>query len=143
MDRSLFVKSLDRTTRSALYLAALLAVVACGDSPMAPKSMDPDAVARVMPSLIDAEQRLAPRLVTAAVRQVVALEIRLLRVAMVENNVHQARLSIGTIGDALTGVAAHAAVEDAADLTAIELMLYAVAPVVDGARTDIRFKASP
>ena len=143
MDRSTLRKSLDRTTRSALLLVALTVVVACGDSPTAPKAMDPDAVATVMPSLVDAEQRITPRLAIGSVRQLLTVELRQLQSALVDNNVHQARLSVGTIGHAVTSNSARASVEDAADLTAIELMLHAVAAVVDGARAEILFKASP
>jgi hypothetical protein len=140
------LRSLVHTTRVAArtaMCAAFLAVAACGDSPTAPKSMDAAAVERVIPSLIDARQRLVPRLVNASLRPVFAQELARLQAALDQNNVHQANLSIDVVADALTGAVARASTEDAADLTAIELMLYAVALVVDAARAEIRFKASP
>ena len=140
MSRSTFHNSIYGASRSLVLLAAALGLVACGDSPTAPKSMDPVAVARVMPSVVDVEQRISRRLTNAVLRQHVMVEVQVLRSSLEGNNVHQARLSFDKVAAAITvpGIS-----DDAADVSAIELMLYVVAPVIDGARYDIRFKASP
>jgi hypothetical protein len=145
MHRSLSHKSIGGTSRAVALLAALIMAAACGDAPTAPQSLDPDAVALVIPSVIDARTRLAMRLADPSMRQSMRLDIQTLESALTENNVYQARLSVDKIGDALNGYRAStgSVSADASDLTAIELMLYAVAPVVRNARYDIRFKASP
>jgi hypothetical protein len=140
MTRSTLLKSIHSLPRMLGVLAALLAVVACGDSPTGPRSMDPDAVARVMPSVVDAQLRISPRLANAGLRQHVMVELQQLRSSMEGNNVPQARLSFDRIAAAIgiPGIT-----DDAADVSALELMMYVVAPVIDGARYDIRFRAFP
>lgn len=138
------LKSISGKTRGVALLA-LLTLAACGDAITAPRTLDPAAVALVMPSVIDARQRVAMGLDDPSIRQQMRLEIQTLETALRENNVRQASASVDHIGDALNThrTLVGAVSQDASDLTAIELMLYAVAPVVRNAKYDIRFKASP
>lgn len=131
--------------RGVALLAALVLLAACGDSPTAPQSMDPDAVADVMPAVVDARVRVAMRLADASLRERLRLEILTLETALAGNNVPQARISVNAIGDLLTSHRASiaSASSDAADVSAIDLMLSAVAPVVRNTRYEHRFTASP
>jgi|SRR5688500_11983293 hypothetical protein len=143
MNRSHSLQSISGKTRGVAILA-LLTLAACSDGVTAPRTLDPDAVALVMPSVIDARQRVAMGLDDPSMRQQMRFEIQTLETALRENNVRQASASIDQIGEALNSHRASvgAVSQDASDLTAIELMLYAVSPVVRNARYDIRFKAS-
>jgi hypothetical protein len=145
MPSSRFRKSINPTTRGVALLAALVTLAACGDSPTAPQSMDPEAVAEVMPAVVDARTRLAMRLDDPSMRERFRLEILTLETSLAGNNVPQARISVNNIGDALNFYRASvgSTSPDVADLSAIELMLSAVAPVVRNTRYEHRFKASP
>jgi hypothetical protein len=143
MTRSHSLKSISGKTRGVAIMA-LLTLAACSDGVTAPRTLDPAAVALVMPSVIDARQRIATGLDDPSMRQQMRLAIQTLETALRENNVRQAGASIDHIGEALNSHRASvgAVSQDASDLTAIELMLYAVSPVVRNAHYDIRFKAS-
>jgi hypothetical protein len=138
-------RSITGKARGFALLAALMTLAACGDSPTAPQSMDPDAVAEVMPAVVDARIRVATRLDDPSMRERFRVEILTLETSLAGNNVPQARISVNNIGDALNSYRASigSASPDAADLSAIELMLSAVAPVVRNTRYEHRFKASP
>jgi hypothetical protein len=138
-------RSITGKARGSALLAALMTLAACGDSPTAPQSMDPDAVAEVMPAVVDARIRVATRLDDPSMRERFRVEILTLETSLAGNNVPQARISVNNIGDALNSYRASigSASPDAADLSAIELMLSAVAPVVRNTRYEHRFKASP
>jgi hypothetical protein len=144
MTRSTTFRALNDGLRGAALLAALAALVACGDSPTAPRYMDPNEVARVMPAVVDARVRLTVGVLDGSMRQRFRTDLLKLESAMAQNNVPQARISVDNIGDALTDYRGRlgALAQDAADLTAMELMLYAVAPVVSNTSWDIRFRAS-
>jgi hypothetical protein len=137
-------RPINGTLRGAL-VAALFTLAACGDGPTVPQSMDPDEVARVMPSVRDARLRLTTGLLDASTRQLMRSEILMLETALSANDVPNARQCVENLGDALTNYRAATGVsaQDASDLTAIELMLYAVGPVVRNTRYDHRFKATP
>jgi hypothetical protein len=137
-------RSITGKARGVALLTALVTLAACGDSPTAPQSMDPDAVAEVMPAVVDARIRVAMRLDDPSMRERFRVEILTLETSLAGNNVPQARISVNNIGDALNAYrASGVASPDAADLGAIELMLSAVAPVVRNTRYEHRFKASP
>jgi hypothetical protein len=142
MDRSPSRTSIGSRIRGVALFASLLALAACGDAPTAPELMDPNAIALVMPSVIDARLRLAARLADPSTSQRMLFEIQTLESALGANNSHQARVCVANIGDVLnsrrtTGGA------DAADLSAVELMLRVVTPVVRNTHTEIRFQAFP
>lgn len=119
-----------------------MTLAACGDSLTAPELMDPNEVARAMPSVVDARLRLAARLIDPSTSQRMLFEIQTLESALGVNNSHQARVCVANIGDVVNSQRASGGV-DAADLTAIELMLRIVTPVVRNTHTEIRFQASP
>jgi hypothetical protein len=144
MTRQTSFHVINDTLRGAALLAALIALAACGDSPTAPRYMDPDEVARVMPAVVDARLRLTGGLLDGSMRQRLRTNILRLESAMSQNNVPEARICVDNIGDALTDYRGRIGPlgQDASDVTAIELMLYAVAPVVSNTSWDIRFRAS-
>jgi hypothetical protein len=142
---SLTRRSITGKARGVALLAALMTLAACADSPTGLQSMDPDVVAEVMPAVVDARIRVASRLDDPSMRERFRVEILTLETSLAGNNVPQARISVNNIGDALNSYRASigSASPDAADLSAIELMLSAVAPVVRNSRYEHRFKASP
>jgi hypothetical protein len=145
MPTSFSRRSINGKARGVALLAALVMLAACGDSPTAPQSMDPAAVAEVMPAVVDARTRIAMRLADPSMRERLRLEILALETSLAGNNVPLARISVNNIGDALNSyrAATGSASPDGSDLSAIELMLFAVAPVVRDTRYDHRFTASP
>ena len=144
MLRLTHLQAINDRLRGAAVLAALVALAACGDSPTVPQYMDPNEVARVMPSVLDARLRITTGFVDGSMRQRLRTSILELESAMSQNNVPVARMSVDNIGDALTDYRGRsgALAQDASEATAVELMLYAVAPVVRNTSWDIRFRAS-
>lgn len=143
MDRSFSLRFQSGKRLSIALLAALVTLAACGDAISPTESMDPDAVARIMPSVTDARLRLTVGLLDGSMRQRMRTDILRLESALTANNVPEARVCVDDIGDALTNYRSSTGMQaqDASDVSAIELMLFAVAPVVRNARWDIRFRA--
>src|SRR6059036_1068825 len=68
--------------RSLSLAAAVLLSAACSDAPTAPDPIDRAAVARVMPSVVDARTRLAPSIENSTVRERVIFDIQELENAL-------------------------------------------------------------
>jgi hypothetical protein len=129
-------------TRSRVSLvAALFVVVACGDSPTAPppSSIDRAAAGRVMPSLTDARTRLVPAIDNAVVRERTEYDLAQLEQALNKGDAQQARFHLRVTSNLLKDYNAQdVSQKDAADVSAIALMLRAVSQAVGG-DSDIAF----
>jgi hypothetical protein len=123
-------------TRSRVSLvAALFVAVACGDSPTAPppSSIDRAEVARVMPSLTDARTRLVPAIDNAVVRERTEYDLAQLEQALNKGDGQQARFHLRVTSNLLKEYNVQdVSQKDAADVSAIALMLRAVAQAVGG-----------
>lgn len=135
--------TIGRTARTLALALGLCVLAACGDAPSAPRLMDSNAIGRVMPSVIDARMRLARGLENAALRQALSQDIHELERALAANNAITARHSVASIADRVVHARSSASnANDAHDLSAIELMLQLVAPVVHTTVAEITFRAS-
>lgn len=126
--------------RTALLLMALALGTACSDSATAPQqvSIDRVAAARVMPSVTDARVRLAPAIVNVAVQARVLHDLQELENALANGDGQKARFHVGVVNSVLTEYRQQGTGADAADVSAIGLMLTAVSPVV-GASVGVAF----
>ena len=119
-------------TRIAL-LGSLFLAVACSDSPTAPSSIDRAAADRVLPSLIDARTRLAPSIQNTVIRERTMYDLQQLEQALTRGDGQLARFHVRVTSKLLNDYQTQKlATTDAADVTAIALMLRAVSQAVGG-----------
>jgi len=119
-------------TRLALFGSFFLAV-ACSDSPTAPSSIDRAAADRVLPSLVDARTRLAPSIQNAVIRERTMYDLQQLEQALTRGDGQLARFHVRVTSKLLNDYQTQKlATTDAADVTAIALMLRAVSQAVGG-----------
>ena len=122
--------------RVALILAALSLAAACSDGPTAPRtSIDRVAAARVVPSVTYARIRLAPAILNDAIRTRVVHDLQELEIALTNGDGEKARFHWHVLSTVLTDYRAQqgSVMADAADLSAIGLMLDVVSGIVDSA----------
>jgi hypothetical protein len=123
-------------TRSRVALvAALFVAAACGDSATAPapSTIDRAAAARVMPSLTDARTRLVPAIDNLVVRERTEYDLAQLELALNKGDGQQARFHLRVTSNLLNDYrTSDVTQKDAADVSAIALMLRAVSQAVGG-----------
>ena len=114
-------------------LGSFLLAVACSDAPTAPSSIDRAAADRVLPSLVDARTRLAPSIQNAVIRERTLYDIQQLEQALIRGDGQLARFHVRVTSKLLNDYQTQKlATTDAADVTAIALMLRAVSQAVGG-----------
>ncbi len=118
---------------NAFGAGILFTLAACSDAPTAPRrTLDATAVGRVMPAVVDARLRIAPAIENMSVRDRVAHDLGELESAMTNGDGTDARFRARLIGSVLKDYRSQqSATTDGADVTAIMLMLNAVAPVLE------------
>jgi hypothetical protein len=112
---------------------SLFAAAACSDAPLAPsEKLDAVDVERLMPSVVDAEDRLAPRIANGSVHDRVAYDLQQLETALAAGDASQVRFHTVVISDILTQYVQGMVTitPDAPDVDAIRLVLGAVSRVV-------------
>ncbi|HEU4994440.1 MAG TPA: hypothetical protein VFT29_06450 [Gemmatimonadaceae bacterium] len=112
----------------------VVALAACSDAPTAPpqRTIDAAVVARVMPAVVDARLRITPAIENLSVRDRVAHDLLELENAMTSGDGSNARFHARLIGSLLKDYRAQqSTTTDGADVTAIMLMLNAVASVLE------------
>jgi len=127
-----------RKLLSVATLAIALVVSACSDAPLAPSEKIAQAdVERLMPSVVDALDRLAPQISNASVRERVTYDLQQLEIALEAADARNVRFHTVVTSDILTEYVQGSATvgQDAADVDAIRLMLYAVSRVVNAGVT--------
>jgi len=130
-------KSFERlgAARSLVFVTGLLLLGACSDAVTAPEqAIDRVAAARVMPSVTDARFRLALAIDNAAVRTRVIHDLGELEGALANGDGQKSRFHLHVVGSLLTEYRSQlgSSTTDGADVTAIELALYAVSNVING-----------
>jgi hypothetical protein len=121
-------------SKSLLLLATLLVSAACSDSPTAPaSSIDRNAVARVMPSVLDARTRLAPSIENPTVRERVVFDLQELESALNAGDAQKVRFHVRVTGNLLSEYVTGRtlSLKEGPDVSGIALMLYAVSEIVD------------
>jgi hypothetical protein len=122
----------------AATLALTLIVSACSDAPLAPsEKIAAVDVERLMPSVVDALDRLAPQIANASVRERVTYDLQQLEISLEAGDARNARFHTVVTSDILTEyVQSSSSVgPDAPDVDAIRLMLHAVSDVVHAGLT--------
>ncbi|MEX2180012.1 MAG: hypothetical protein WD801_14955 [Gemmatimonadaceae bacterium] len=117
-----------------LLLVAIVAAGACSDAAVAPQaSIDRVAAARVMPSVTDARVRLAGGIENEAIRERVTHDLTELARALTNGDGSKARFHTRVLGNVLTDYRSQqgGSMTDGQDVTAIALMLFSVAQVID------------
>src|SRR5689334_20263204 len=114
-------------------LAVALVSSACSDAPLAPQETIAQAdIDRLMPSVVDALDRLAPQIKNASVNERVTYDLQQLEIALEAGDARTVRFHTAVVSDILTEYVQNASSvgPDAADVDAIRLMLHAVSDVV-------------
>ena len=123
----------NRRFLSAATLAIALVVSACSDAPLAPQEKIAQSdIDRLMPSVVDALDRLAPQILNASVNERVTYDLQQLELALESGDERTVRFHTVVTSDILTEYVQNAPTvgPDAADVDAIRLMLHAVSDVV-------------
>jgi hypothetical protein len=118
---------------SIATLALALIVSACSDAPLAPSEKIAQVdVERLMPSVVDALDRLAPQIANASVRERVTYDLQQLEISLEAADSRNVRFHTVVTADILTEYVQGASSigPDAPDVDAIRLMLHAVSNVV-------------
>lgn len=128
-------------SHQALHLslvAALLFAGACSDAVTAPETLDPEAVASVLPSVRDARTRLAPQIENAGVRERVLFDLEQLEQALSGNSAQNARfharVSANLVAEYKGG---RTAATDGPDVSALAITLYVIAQAIGVPTTDL------
>lgn len=123
------------TSKSLLLIATLLISAACSDGATAPNQpqIDAAAVARVMPSVVDARTRLAPSIENATVRERVVFDLQELQTALTNGDAQKVRFHVRVTGNLLSEyiTGRTLSLKEGPDVSGIALMLYAVSEIVD------------
>jgi len=122
------------TLRNLSFVAALLLSAACGDSATAPKQqIDPNAVARVLPSVVDARTRLAPSIENAVVRDRVIFDIQQLENALRAGDAQNVRFHVRVTGNLVNEYMSgrSLSLREGPDVSGVALMLFKVSEIVD------------
>jgi hypothetical protein len=123
------------TSKSLLLLATLLISAACSDAATAPgqPQIDAAAVARVMPSVLDARTRLAPSIENVTVRERVVFDLQELESALNAGDAQKVRFHVRVTGNLLSEYVTGRtlSLKEGPDVSWIALMLYAVSEIVD------------
>lgn len=110
---------------------AMLGTGACSDAPLAPEEKIATAdVARLMPSVVDALDRLAPQIENAGVRERVTYDLQQLEVSLEARDARNVRFHTVVTSDILTQYLHGGVGADGSEIDAIRLMLHAVSDVV-------------
>lgn len=113
--------------------AASFALAACGDAAAPRATLDRDAVAGVMPAVMDAVDRLVPGIEDEALRDVVRSDLQSLARALESLDGSLARHHLRAIGSSLAENRRRMGDNaDASEVYSIELMLAAVSEVTRG-----------
>lgn len=126
-------RSRSATLRSLSFVAALLLSAACGDSATAPEQIDRDAVARVLPSVVDARTRLAPSIENVVVRERVVFDIQQLENALRAGDAQNVRFHVRVTGNLVTEYMSgrSLSLKEGPDVSGVALMLYQVSEIVN------------
>jgi hypothetical protein len=119
--------------KRASLAIVLFAIAACSDAPLAPSEKIATVdVERLMPSVVDALDRLAPQILNASVRERVTYDLQQLEVSLESADARNVRFHTVVTADILTEYVQNAVQNrvDGADVDAIRLMLFAVSQVV-------------
>jgi hypothetical protein len=122
------------TFRSLSFVAVLLLSAACGDSPTAAgESIDRDAVARVMPSVVDARTRLAPSIENVVVRDRVVFDIQQLEDALRAGDAQSVRFHVRVTGNLVNEYMSgrSLSLKEGPDVSGVALMLFKVSEIVN------------
>jgi hypothetical protein len=121
--------------RALVLLVSLSAMIACGDSPMAPQqpAIDRVAAARVVPAVTDARIRLAVGVMNVSVRDRIVHDLTELENALMNGDGQKARFHVRVLGTVISDYRAQQGntTSDGADVSGIALMLLAVSQIVD------------
>ena len=133
-------RELTAALRGAALLVAAMFVSACADRITAPQAIDGTLADRVLPSVEDAQLRVAPAIENLGVRGRVAYDlgeiVKALTARDAQNVRYHTRLAANILIDYRTGLGSVAA--DGPDVGAIALALHAVGQVVG---SDFNIKA--
>jgi hypothetical protein len=119
--------------RLAVLAISMFAAAACSDSPLAPsEKIDQIDVERLMPTVVDAAERLAPRIENVSVRERVSYDMQQLETSLAAADAANVRFHTVVISDILTQYVQSmtTVAPDAPDVDAIRLTLHAVSVVV-------------
>jgi hypothetical protein len=122
-----------RRNRLVMNLAfvglSFASMTACADA-TGPRSADRQAIDNVMPAVTDARFRLASGVTNIASRQQVVLSLSNLELALRTGDTEKSRTRLNEVTKSLEAYRAKASVGDAADISAMYLMLHAVSEIV-------------
>jgi hypothetical protein len=95
--------------------------------------MDPAAVARVLPSLVDARSRLVPSIENVTVRERVQFDLEQLENALTAGDAQKTRFHVRVTGNLLSEYVTgrSLSLKEGPDVTGIALMLYGVSQIVN------------
>jgi hypothetical protein len=128
--------SLLSASRAFILVTAMMALAACGESATGPSqsSIDRVAAARVVPAVTDARIRIALGIDNAVVRDRLRHDLMELEAALTNGDGDKARFHLRVIGTVTSDyrVQQGATTTDAAEVSAIELMMLAVTKAING-----------
>lgn len=123
-----------RSSRVIIVTMAMMALAACGESPVAPtQSIDRVAAARVVPAVTDARVRITLGIDNSVVRDRLRHDLQELESALANGDGNKARFHLRVLGTVTSDYRAQqgSTTTDGAELSAIDLTMVAVTRAID------------